>query len=67
MKRLKETGDVVNITFERYLSGPKFEHLQEALGGQSIIRDKSPGSVSASSLNWIPLENTKVGTQAKFS
>lgn len=57
VQRLKGTGNIVNITFERYLSGPKFVHLQEALGGQHIVQDKSPGSLSVTSLNCVPVES----------
>lgn len=34
VEKLKQTGDVVELTLERYLRGPKYEHLQEALASQ---------------------------------
>ncbi|CAG9762086.1 unnamed protein product [Ceutorhynchus assimilis] len=55
VKILKETGDVVSLTFERYLRGPKFEQLQEALANQEK-KDKSPLSPSLKTLSWIPIE-----------
>lgn len=58
VKRLKETGEVVNITLERYISGPKFEQLQEAFADKPKIKDASPTSVTT--LSWIPIENTAV-------
>lgn len=58
VKRLKETGDIITITFERYLSGPKYEQLQEAFSEKNKIADASPTSVTT--LSWIPIENTTV-------
>ncbi|CAH1962923.1 unnamed protein product [Acanthoscelides obtectus] len=58
VKKLKDTGQTVTITFERYLSGPKFEHLQEAFAGKERTpTDISPASPSATTLSWIPIEN----------
>ncbi|XP_018571976.1 patj homolog isoform X2 [Anoplophora glabripennis] len=57
VEKLKQTGSVVNITFERYLSGPKFEQLQEALASQEQDRAVSPASPSLTTLSWIPIEN----------
>nr|CAH7769658.1 unnamed protein product [Callosobruchus chinensis] len=58
VRKLKDTGQTVTITFERYLSGPKFEHLQEAFAGQEKTpKDVSPASPSATTLSWIPIEN----------
>lgn len=58
VKRLKESGEVVTITFERYLSGPKYEQLQEAFSEKIKVKDTSPTSVTT--LSWIPIENTAV-------
>lgn len=58
VKRLKETGDTVTITFERYISGPKYEQLQEAFAEKIKIKDSSPTSVTT--LSWIPIENSTV-------
>lgn len=60
VEKLKQTGTAVNITFERYLSGPKFEQLQEALASQEQERAVSPISPSLTTLSWIPIENLEV-------
>ncbi|KAJ8950936.1 hypothetical protein NQ318_008375 [Aromia moschata] len=60
VEKLKQTGLVVKITFERYLSGPKFEHLQEALAGHNQDQEVSPVSPSATTLSWIPIENIEL-------
>lgn len=59
VEKLKQTGDEVVLTLERYLRGPKYEHLQEALASQEH-KDTSPASPSATTLSWIPIENTEV-------
>ncbi|XP_072390528.1 patj homolog isoform X2 [Diabrotica undecimpunctata] len=59
VKKLKETGDEVNITFERYLSGPKYEQLQEAIADRERNKEISPASPSVT-LSWIPIDNTEV-------
>ncbi|KAG5887112.1 hypothetical protein JTB14_000745 [Gonioctena quinquepunctata] len=59
VKKLKESGTEVTITFERYLSGPKFEQLQEALADRERNLDVSPVSPSLTTLSWIPIENTE--------
>ncbi|XP_066142472.1 patj homolog isoform X2 [Euwallacea fornicatus] len=58
VKVLKETGNVVQLTFERYLRGPKFEQLQEALASHER-RERSPPSPSVKTLTWIPVDNTE--------
>ncbi|XP_019881918.1 patj homolog isoform X2 [Aethina tumida] len=58
VEKLKQTGDEVVLTLERYLRGPKYEHLQEALASQEH-KDTSPASPSATTLSWIPIENTE--------
>ncbi|ENN77768.1 hypothetical protein YQE_05740, partial [Dendroctonus ponderosae] len=55
---LKETGNSVQLTFERYLSGPKFEQLQEALATQER-REKNSPSPSIQTLTWIPIDNNE--------
>ncbi|XP_017774513.1 PREDICTED: uncharacterized protein LOC108561189 isoform X2 [Nicrophorus vespilloides] len=51
---LKSTGNKVNIRFERYLRGPKYEQLQQAILANEL-KPPSPPSPSASSLPKIPL------------
>lgn len=49
----------VLLTFERYLRGPKYEHLQEALACQEVQKDRqkeSPVSPSVKTLSWIPID-----------
>lgn len=55
VEKLKQAGDKVLLTLERYLRGPKFESLQEALACQEA-RDISPASPSATTLSWIPID-----------
>ncbi|XP_057656911.1 patj homolog isoform X6 [Diorhabda carinulata] len=60
VKKLKETGNEVTITFERYLSGPKYEQLQEVIAGtERNNKDVSPASPSATTLSWIPIDTTE--------
>ncbi|KAJ8925337.1 hypothetical protein NQ315_009167 [Exocentrus adspersus] len=59
VEKLKQTGPVVKITFERYLSGPKFEQLQEALAIQDQGPVASPPSPSLTTLSWIPIESSE--------
>lgn len=59
VEKLKGTSDTVKLTFERYLSGPKFEQLQEALSIQDQ-KDVSPASPSQTTLSWIPIEAEEV-------
>lgn len=54
VEKLRQTGDVVKLTLERYLRGPKYEQLQEALACQE--KDVSPASPSATTLSWIPID-----------
>lgn len=56
---LKDTKDSVLLTFERYLSGPKFEHLQEAIASQQKRESTPPSPSSLATLSWIPIENTE--------
>ncbi|CAG9860750.1 unnamed protein product [Phyllotreta striolata] len=58
VKRLKETNREVDITFERYLSGPKYEQLQEAIADREKNNEISPASPSVTTLSWIPIDNT---------
>ncbi|XP_045474959.1 patj homolog isoform X3 [Harmonia axyridis] len=67
VEKLKKTGDIVKLTFERFLRGPKFEHLREALASQEE-NDLSPPSPSVTTLSWIPIENNEgpVGQNGKL-
>ncbi|XP_060536240.1 uncharacterized protein LOC132708127 isoform X2 [Cylas formicarius] len=51
---LRNTGPMVNIKFERYLRGPKYERLQQAIKANEL-RPPSPSSPTASSLPKVPL------------
>ncbi|KAJ3648156.1 hypothetical protein Zmor_019978 [Zophobas morio] len=55
VEKIKQTGGKVVLTFERYLRGPKFEQLKEALATQEQ-KDLSPPSPSQTTLSWIPIE-----------
>ncbi|XP_056638885.1 patj homolog isoform X3 [Diorhabda sublineata] len=68
VKKLKETGNEVTITFERYLSGPKYEQLQEVIAGtERNNKDVSPASPSATTLSWIPIDTTEVKNDPDIS
>ncbi|KAF5292771.1 hypothetical protein FQA39_LY13816 [Lamprigera yunnana] len=56
VEKLKQSGNTVTLTLERYLRGPKYEHLQEALASQQDKRDLSPPSPSVTTLSWIPID-----------
>ncbi|RZC36121.1 uncharacterized protein BDFB_006624, partial [Asbolus verrucosus] len=51
---LRGTGQVVRIKFERYLRGPKYEQLQQAIRANEL-RPPSPISPTISSLPKVPL------------
>ncbi|XP_044265647.1 inaD-like protein isoform X2 [Tribolium madens] len=51
---LRSTGPVVSIKFERYLRGPKYEQLQQAIKANEL-RPPSPLSPTISSLPKVPL------------
>ncbi|KAK9686273.1 PDZ domain, partial [Popillia japonica] len=51
---LRNTGPIVTITLERYLRGPKYEQLQQAIRANEL-KPPSPPSPSISSLPKIPL------------
>lgn len=59
VEKIKQTAAKVVLTFERYLRGPKFEQLQEALAIQEQ-KDLSPPSPSQTTLSWIPIETAEV-------
>lgn len=65
VEKLKKTGDIVKLTFERFLRGPKFEHLREALASQEE-NDLSPPSPSVTTLSWIPIENNESGVEPEI-
>lgn len=52
---LRNTGAMVTIRLERYLRGPKFEQLQQAIKANELLRPPSPPSPSLSSLPKVPL------------
>lgn len=56
VEKLKQTGERVILTLERYLRGPKYEHLQEALASQEV-KNISPPSPSVKTLSWIPIDS----------
>uniref|UniRef100_A0A023F3W4 Pdz domain-containing protein n=2 Tax=Triatoma infestans TaxID=30076 RepID=A0A023F3W4_TRIIF len=51
---LKATGSVVRLSLERYLRGPKFEQLQQAIAN-SELKPPTPSSPSAYSLPRYPI------------
>lgn len=52
---LRSTGQTVKLCLERYLRGPKFEQLQQAIAA-SELKLPTPTSPSASSLPRLPIE-----------
>lgn len=54
VEMLRNTGPLVAIKLERYLRGPKYEQLQQAIRANEL-RPPSPPSPSVSSLPKIPL------------
>lgn len=65
IEKLKTSGTKVNLTFERFLRGPKFEHLREALACQENKEQISPASPSVTTLSWIPIENSEEAVDAE--
>jgi multiple PDZ domain protein len=59
VEKIKQTSSKVVLTLERYLRGPKFEQLKEALATQEQ-KDLSPPSPSQTTLSWIPIEAAEV-------
>lgn len=51
---LRRTGQTVNLCLERYLRGPKFEQLQQAIAA-SELRLPQPSSPSITSLPSFPM------------
>ncbi|CAK1547501.1 unnamed protein product [Leptosia nina] len=51
---LKNTGISVHLVLERYLRGPKFEHLQLAIFNEERPASPSP---SATTLTWFPVQS----------
>ncbi|XP_002034987.2 patj homolog [Drosophila sechellia] len=43
---LKKSGQVVNLRLERYLRGPKFEQLQQAIAANDKLPSSAPGTPS---------------------
>ncbi len=54
MEVLRSTGQVVNLSLERYLRGPKFEQLQLAIAN-SEAKPQSQPSPSIASLPRFPI------------
>lgn len=50
---LRNTGISVHLVLERYLRGPKYEHLQLAIFNEN--RSSSPPSPSTTTLSWFPV------------
>jgi hypothetical protein len=57
---LRSTGQIVKLCLERYLRGPKFEQLQQAIAN-SELKPPTPSSPSATSLPRFPV-STVSGT-----
>ncbi|XP_017080233.1 patj homolog [Drosophila eugracilis] len=47
---LKKSGQVVNLRLERYLRGPKFEQLQQAIAANDKLPSSAPGTPSRAPL-----------------
>lgn len=56
VEELKKAGSAVELSLERYLRGPKYEHLQEALASQEVEAESRTPSPSATTLSWIPID-----------
>lgn len=54
VEMLRNTGTVVTLSLERYLRGPKYEQLQQAIKANEL-KPPSPPSPSVSSLPKVPL------------
>lgn len=52
---LRNTNAIVTISFERYLRGPKFEQLQQAIRANELKQPTPPSPSSVSTLPKIPL------------
>ncbi|XP_026845742.1 patj homolog isoform X1 [Drosophila miranda] len=47
---LKKSGQVVNLRLERYLRGPKYEQLQQAIAANDKLPSSAPGTPSRAQL-----------------
>lgn len=56
---LRSTGQTVRLCLERYLRGPKFEQLQQAIAN-SELKPPTPSSPSAMSLPRFPVSTVSV-------
>jgi len=54
---LRATGQTVSLRLERYLRGPKFEQLQQAIANSEVKPPTSPNSHSFVSLPHVPLSS----------
>jgi hypothetical protein len=56
---LRSTGQTVKLCLERYLRGPKFEQLQQAIAN-SELKPPTPSSPSATSLPRFPVSTVSL-------
>lgn len=61
---LKSTGQTVKLCLERYLRGPKFEQLQQAIAA-SELKPPTPSSPSAASLPRFPVSTVSIMMMAQ--
>lgn len=62
---LRNTGQTVNLCLERYLRGPKFEQLQQAIAN-SELKPPTPSSPSVTSLPRYPVSTVSIHPFKKF-
>nr|CAD7392114.1 unnamed protein product [Timema cristinae] len=62
---LRSTGQVVTLCLERYLRGPKFEQLQQAIAN-SELKPPTPSSPSATSLPRFPISTDGEETEIEI-
>nr|CAH7758328.1 unnamed protein product [Callosobruchus chinensis] len=60
VKLLRQSGPSVKLTLERYLRGPKYERLQQAIRANEL-RPPSPPSPTLTSLPKVPLSQAQMG------
>ncbi|CAH2012988.1 unnamed protein product [Acanthoscelides obtectus] len=60
VKLLRQSGPSVKLTLERYLRGPKYERLQQAIRANEM-RPPSPPSPTLTSLPKVPLSQVQMG------
>lgn len=62
---LRSTGQTVRLCLERYLRGPKFEQLQQAIAA-SELKPATPTSPSAASLPRFPVSTVRIEIPSKL-